>query len=365
LSSPDLVSIDAAERHNSPYALWSGLSETTGDEQLVRAAVLASNVHNTQPWRFKLLPESIEISADLDRNLGAFDPFRRELFQSIGCAAENCRIVARAQGLEGRVEALPGRLPPRPDDARAVIVHLGPGEVVPANLRLLERRRTYRGPFEAFPPSEVLLAELPALAQDLPLTRLDLVTGKPARLLGAVIVEATREIVADARMVADNAAWFRFRQRDVEQRRDGLTLDATVAHPLQQLLARAFPPTRAKLTRQWLTDTEKVHVGTASAFGVISVEDPYDRPTAITVGRLWQRLQLRLTQRGMASQPLGQPLERADRERQLGQREKWTRKLQVLGPRPDWQPTFLFRLGYPTQPAGHSPRRTLASVLHS
>src|SRR5262249_40898188 len=116
------------------------------------------------------------------------------------------RIVARAQGLEGRVEALPGRLPPRPDDARAVIVHLGPGEVVPANLRLLERRRTYRGPFEAFPPSEVLLAELPALAQDLPLTRLDLVTGKPARLLGAVIVDATRELVRHAPMVRGRAA---------------------------------------------------------------------------------------------------------------------------------------------------------------
>ena len=347
------------------YSLWSGLSETAGDEQLVRAAVLAANVHNTQPWRFELTADALDISADLERNLGAFDPFRRELFQSIGCAAENCRIIAQAQGLEGRIEALPGRLPPTPEDARAVIVHLVPGsQVVPANLRLLERRRTHRGPFEPWPPSEVLLAELPPLAAEFPLTRLTLLIGRPARLLGRHIVEAAQQIVADARMAADTSAWFRLRQREVERRRDGLTLDVAGDHPLLRLLGRAFPPSREKALRRWLADTEQVHVGTASAFGVISVQDPFDRPTAIAVGRLWQRLQLRLTQRGMASQPLNQPLERADRERQLGLPDRWAALLESFGAGPGWRPTFLFRLGSPTHTVGHSPRRGLAEVMH-
>ena len=348
------------------YALWSGLSETTGDEQLVRAAVLAANVHNTQPWRFGFTPEAVEISADLDRNLGAFDPFRRELFQSIGCAAENCQIIAQAQGLAGRIEALPGRLPPTSDDTRAVIVHLVPGsQVIPANLRLLERRRTHRGPFEPWPPSEVLLAELPPFAAEFPLTRLTLLIGKPARLLGRQIVEAAQQIVADRQMAADTSAWFRLRQREIERKRDGLALDIDGPHPLLRLLSRAFPPTRGAALRRWLADTERIHVGTASAFGVISVRDPLDRPTAISVGRLWQRLQLRLTQRGMASQPLNQPLERADRERQLGLPDRWARAVEPFGAGPGWQPTFIFRFGTPVDSVGHAPRRGVAEVMHS
>jgi hypothetical protein len=362
---PNPTFTEPPEPPGSPYALWSGLSERQGDEQLVHAAVLAASAHNTQPWQFRRIGERLEILADLERNLGTFDPFRRELFQSIGCAAENCRIVARAQGLEGRVEALPGKLPPPPDGTCAVILHLTPGfEVVPANLQLLERRRTHRGAFESWPPSEVVLSELPPLAADFPRTRLTLFTGARATALGALIVEATREIVADARMAADNSAWFRFRNREIQRRGDGLTLDPSTVSPFQHFLARYFPPSGKKANRQWLVDTEKVHVGTASAFGVISVQDPYDRPTAIEVGRLWQRLQLRLTQRGLASQPLHQPLERADRELQLGTSERWARRLGAFGAGLDWKPTFVFRLGVAKHPAGHSPRRPLDAVLH-
>jgi hypothetical protein len=58
--------------------------------------------------------------------------------------------------------------------------------------------------------------------------RLILFDGAHQTELADLILEATRRIVADREMAADNAKWFRFTARDVERGRDGLTLGANV-----------------------------------------------------------------------------------------------------------------------------------------
>ncbi|MFN7211793.1 MAG: nitroreductase family protein, partial [Lysobacteraceae bacterium] len=46
---------------------------------LVALAVYAPSSHNTQPWRFRLAPASIDLLADRTRALPVNDPFDREL----------------------------------------------------------------------------------------------------------------------------------------------------------------------------------------------------------------------------------------------------------------------------------------------
>jgi len=98
--------------------------------------------------------------------------------------------------------------------------------------------------------------------------------------------------------------------------------------------------------------------------GWIVVDDRYDRPASLAAGRLWQRLHLNATGLGLAMQPLNQPLERIDRERQLGLAPQWERRVAKLV-EGGGQATFVFRVGYAAKPAPASARRRLEDVLMS
>jgi hypothetical protein len=125
-----------------------------------------------------------------------------------------------------------------------------------------------------------------------------------------------------------------------------------------------LPPVSAETAdRQWLAATRDTHVATAPLLGMIAVEDLYDRPIALEAGRLWQRLHLLLTARGLVAQPLNQPAEIVDRERQLNRPARKAEAFAQLVGDGRWRPTFVFRAGYADRTANLSPRRPLQSVL--
>src|ERR1700722_9003813 len=77
---------------------------------VVHAAILAANAHDTQPWRFQIGSDRIDVYADTERHLGAMDPFRREMHLSLGCALENAVLIARSMGYAANVEIAGGSL---------------------------------------------------------------------------------------------------------------------------------------------------------------------------------------------------------------------------------------------------------------
>src|SRR3984893_4777528 len=74
---------------------------------LVRAAVLATNAHNTQPWLFHLSADRVDLYAVLERNIGTIDSLRREMYISLGCALENLALAAGAHGFAAAVRLMP------------------------------------------------------------------------------------------------------------------------------------------------------------------------------------------------------------------------------------------------------------------
>ncbi len=67
-------------------------------QEIIRYATLAANGHNTQPWKFVIKQNAIEIYPDYTRRLSVVDPDDRELWISLGCALENLLIAARSAG---------------------------------------------------------------------------------------------------------------------------------------------------------------------------------------------------------------------------------------------------------------------------
>lgn len=85
--------------------------------------------------------------------------------------------------------------------------------------------------------------------------------------------------------------------------------------------------------------------------------------SVLAAGRLWQRLHLWATARGLAAQPLNQPVELVDREREQVAPPRTTEALAALTGDPAWHPTFVFRAGWADRPARLSPRRPVQAAL--
>jgi hypothetical protein len=350
-----------------PWGNWEGAPED-GALRPLRAAILAANPHDTQPWAFAVGADGIEVFADRARNLGSFDPFRREMHLGLGAAIENLVLAARAFGSNAAVRPTEGRLSLSPDDApfRAARILLEPAtNDRDALFEAIPKRHTNRGPYRPNQPVAAgdlrRLADLVASAH----ARAVFVVDEAARRdLGATIVEATMRIVEDAEMSADSARWLRAGGRDVEKHRDGVTLDAAGLSPPMVALAKLLPDMSAAASdRYWLAMTRDAQIPTASALGLLFVRDRLDMAEAIGAGRAWQRLHLALTAAGCAAQPLNQPVERADRDQALGRGNDFARALAKFSPEPGWEATFVFRLGVAEREAPPSPRRSLAEVL--
>jgi Nitroreductase family len=126
---------------------------------LIATAARAPSVHNTQPWRFKVSDDAIELYADPRRKLQV-DPVGREMLISCGAALFGLRLAVRSLGYQPKVDLLPdqGRL------RLLARVRLSAGTPpTPAERRMLDaipHRHTHRGPFADEPLPDGLLAAL-------------------------------------------------------------------------------------------------------------------------------------------------------------------------------------------------------------
>jgi len=77
------------------------------------AACRAPSLHNSQPWRFRVGPDVIELWADPERVLPAADPEGREQRMACGAALLTLRLALRGFGVRPTVTVLPDRA--RPD----------------------------------------------------------------------------------------------------------------------------------------------------------------------------------------------------------------------------------------------------------
>jgi len=353
------------------YEPWTGWQSdpAPGPLALVRAGILAANPHNTQPWLFQVGASRIELFADTRRNLGAFDPYLREMHIGLGCALENMRRTARVQGYEVTVTLHSGALvaaaSPRPQPVATL--ELSPARTRPDQLvDAIPRRHTDRGAYAAGRPvpGEMLEAMWAAFQDDTDV-RLFLFSAPGERKqFGELVLASTETIIADPEMVAASDRWFRHRWMDVQRRRDGITLDAAGLGPFVTTMAKLLPAASGETShRYWRDATRDVQIPTTAVFGLIAVRDLYDRPQALRAGQRWQRLHLMATVGGVAMQPINQPVEMVDREREQGKPPRAAAALAALTGEAGWKPTFAFRAGLPTRPPAPSPRRPVEAVV--
>lgn len=119
--------------------------------EIVAALAAAPSVHNSQPWRIRMIDNGVELHADLGRWLHATDRSARELRISCGAGLLNMRLATAAQGRRPVVTLLPD--PGKP----ALLALLRPGEEAEPSREeaalhaAIPARRSNRRPFRREP----------------------------------------------------------------------------------------------------------------------------------------------------------------------------------------------------------------------
>jgi len=343
------------------YAAWDALSPAGQDSLgLVRAAVLAANAHNTQPWHFRVATDRIELFADASRSIGTMDPLGREMQISLGCAIENLALAGPPNGKTPTV-----RLLPEPSDP----THIARVDLVltqksaSALFEAIPNRHTNRAAYDLGRP--VSQGQLDALGNLVDAPDVELVWFTKAgdkRTFGDLTTRATKVIIADPQQAADDFAWYRTDWDEIQAKKDGITIDPSGQSTLIRSLAKVLPVSQKQNNDGWLRGTLETQIPTAAAFGALVVRDRLDPIARLRVGRIWQRIQLSATVQGLGMQPLCQVPERIDRERSAGLAPDFTDAMAVMLP-PRSHAIMTFRIGYPTSEALRSPRHPATEVV--
>jgi hypothetical protein len=82
------------------------MKQTPDLQKWIAFNIKAHSGHNTQPWKFKIEENTIEIHPDFNRALPIVDADNHALYISLGCATENIVIVAKNDGFNATVKLL-------------------------------------------------------------------------------------------------------------------------------------------------------------------------------------------------------------------------------------------------------------------
>jgi hypothetical protein len=255
---------------NEPWDDWR--SAAKGPLDLVRAAILAANPHNSQPWLFHVTQMQIDLFSDRRRNLGTVDPFRIEMHIGLGCALENLLLAAAANGYTTQVTLSPDAS----DETLVARIGLAPRSApVSALYPMIPLRHTNRYPYDTGRPvTSATLGALSALGDDPDVRVFWFASADLRKPVGNLLVEAAHAFVADkAQDVVDTGTWWRGTWQDIQQHRDGITLDAAGLPDLTRAIGKMLPSVSVEQQDSSFLQNTADQVKTAGAFGLLAIHN--------------------------------------------------------------------------------------------
>jgi nitroreductase len=314
---------------------------------VLQAASLAPSLHNSQPWRFRVLPDQIELHADFERSLPATDPEGRELRLSCGAALLNLRIALQGHGIRPLVTLLPSGYRAGVDGSGALAVvryggHIRQSPQLAGLVRAVRTRRTNRRPFIAAPVPTSHRTHLMRAAESERGWLYALSDREQHAAIRDLLVGAHRQQMADPDFRAELAAW----TGRAGAHRDGVPVSAggPQPEPQDEWVLRDFTAGRGR-TRTAGKDFEPEPL-------LVVVCSFHEGVLAdLQAGQALQQVLLTATTLGLSASFLSQPIEVPHIHAKLRR---------VLGT--TLEPQAILRIGYGS-PVPATPRRPVTDLL--
>jgi MFS family permease/nitroreductase len=305
-----------------PYEHWHQRSpRDLSDLQFIAmCGVLAANPHNTQPWRFRIESDLIEIRSDEDRHLGSADPERRMMKMALGCALDNMMIAARSLGYLDAREII------EPDSER-ILLNLGSKSATrsgtapeDALFEAIFARQTVRAPFD--PTQPVPFALTAALSQRAAELNISLRWYREPSLRDAIAEvhrSGVRAWMAEPQRHVDAMKWWRHTRQQWHAQRDGISI-YTSALPAFFRAAGPVLVSREQLEGDFGREQEIGWVDSIvqqTPVWAVMHAPRDDWASCVNAGRLLERMYLEATRTGYGLCPLAYAAEHPDSSERL------------------------------------------------
>lgn len=309
--------------------------------ELIRYATLAANSHNSQPWKFAVNENTIEIHPDYARRLPVVDPQDRELWISLGCALENLLTAARANGYASDVIY--------PNEADHIEVRLT--EDAPQSSPLFDAiplRQNTRSKYNGLPVKRDDFDQIQAVSVE-PGVKLHFVTNSSElETVVNYVNQGNLNQYANTAFVNELIHWLRFNKKEALSSLDGLYSRCSGNPEVPRWFGKIFV-SGTKPQQQADADAQKLR---SSSGAVVIASESDDKAVLVRTGQVYERLALKMTSLNVKSAFLNQPIEETNVRSQF-------QSATGLGA---FTPQLLVRFGY-AETMPHSLRRPAEQVL--
>jgi hypothetical protein len=267
---------------------------------MAEQAVKAPSGHNTQPWLFKINSDNIEIHPNFEKSLPVVDPDNRELFISLGCAAENLCIAASQKGYEPKVSIAASGV---------ITVDLVKNAAVKADVLFAQiaKRQTNRSEYDGkriSPDTLNILKETPKEAG----ANIRFYANGTAEFAAITdfVVRGNTAQMNDTNFVRELKSWMRFNKKHSGKTNDGLSYAVFGAPNLPMFIVKPIMSGHLNGKTQNESDTKRMR--SASHFALLTTQSNSVEEW-INLGRTLERFLLKSTELGIAHSYFNQPNE--------------------------------------------------------
>jgi len=169
------------------------------------AARWAPSVLNTQPWRWRVHPDRLELFAERRRQLGVLDPDARLMILSCGIALHHACVALAAQGWTARVVRTPDPSATGPLAVLDGFQEVAISPVARQQEQAMRMRRTDRRPVSDQPVASPVVRAIEASATGA--ARLQVLTAEQVLELAAAVSRADAVQALDSRAREELDRW--------------------------------------------------------------------------------------------------------------------------------------------------------------
>lgn len=313
--------------------------------KMVEYGIKAPSGHNTQPWKFKLSENSIDVYPNLSKELPVVDGNHRELYISLGCAVENICIASNEFGYTYQIEIK------RQDSLSFISIKLQKSEVDKNSLfTQINKRQTNRNVYKSETIKTNTIDELKKVNIKKPVSIYFYQKGgNDFSKLCEYIYHGNEILYTNKDYKIELLDWMRFNSRHVQQERDGLAYNVLGSPSLPKWIGR--PIVKSFLTPKSQNKTEKKKLNSSSHLVLITTQDNTVE-NWILAGIALERFFLKCTELGIAVAFSNQPCE-------VNTLSDEVRKNIAMD---NNYPMLLMRIGY-ADPMPYSVRKELKDVI--